>query len=156
MSSDIRDQLSENHRAVMAKVSALRDETDASRCPQMLEDLRQAWLAHVLAEETVVYRALDGPEGDTESSDNANERLVEHELLRCFFDRLVHTPPGTAQWFARLDVVGKLILRHMEQERDRLFPRLAHGFDAEDLSRLSRDFGLAYEKITLLEQAKGH
>ena len=151
--NDIRDESSDSHGAVMAKVDSLHGETNELLCHERLEDLRRAWIAHVLAEETVVYHAVEGPHGG--GGDHADERLVEHELLQCFFDRLSHTRPGTAQWFARLDVVGKLIRRHMEQERGELFSRLGRDFKAEDRSRMSRDFGLAHEKLTMLEQAKG-
>jgi Hemerythrin HHE cation binding domain len=151
---DIRDQLSDNHSAVMAKLDSLRAEADELQCHHKLEDLRQAWVAHVLAEETVVYHAIEGPATDADHSDSANERLLEHELLQCFFERLSHTRPGTAQWFARLDIVAKLMRRHMEEERNELFSRLERDFKAEDLSGMGRDFGLAREKITMLEQAK--
>lgn len=149
---DIRDQLSDNHRAVMAQVEALKNESDELQCHERLEELRRSWVAHVLAEETVVYHALEGVQAAAGS--DADERLVEHELLQCFFDRLSNTRPGTAQWFARLDVVGKLMRRHMEAEQDELFVRLARDFKTEDLSGMGRDFGLAREKITMLEQAK--
>ncbi len=150
---DIRERLTDNHRALMAKVESLRNETDQLLSHDKLEDLRRAWIAHVMAEETVVYRALEGPRALSES-DNANQRLVEHELLQCFFDRLAHTRPGTAQWLARLEVVGKLFMRHMEEERGELFSRLERDFEADALSGMGRDFGLAREKITMLEQAK--
>jgi hemerythrin-like domain-containing protein len=150
---DIRNQLSDNYSALVAKVDSLRNEDDELRCHDKLEDLRQAWVAHVAAEETVVYRALEGP-GAMDDTDEANQRLVEHELLQCFFDRLAHTRPGTAQWTARIEVVDKLIRRHMEEERGELFSRLERDFNPEDLSGMGRDFGLAREKISMLEQAK--
>jgi hypothetical protein len=150
---DIRDRLSDSHGAVMARFESLRHETDELRCHGKLDELRRAWVAHVLAEETVVYHKLESPLSDVHS-DDANKRLVKHELLQCFFDRLSRTRCGTAQWFARLDVIGKLMQRHMEDERRNLFSRLAEDFKAEDLSGMSRDFGLAREKITILEQAK--
>ncbi|HEY2629401.1 MAG TPA: hemerythrin domain-containing protein [Usitatibacter sp.] len=152
--TDIREQLSLNHSAVMAKVDSLRNEANELRCYDKLEDLRQAWVSHILAEETVVYHALESPQGDAEQADDANERLLEHELLQCFFERLSHSRPGTAQWVARLDIVAKLMRRHMEEERDLLFSRLERDFKAEDLSGMGRDFGLAREKISMLEQAK--
>jgi hemerythrin superfamily protein len=151
---DIRDRLTDDHGAVMAKVESLRRETGERRCRDKLEELRRAWIAHVLAEETVVYHALEGPRADADHSDAADKRLAAHELLQRLFDGLACASPGSAQWSARLDAIGKLIRRHMEEERGRLFPRLARDFKAEDLRGMSRDFGLARDKITMLEQAK--
>jgi hemerythrin-like domain-containing protein len=151
---DIRDQLSGNLNAVLGQVKALRNELDELQCHERLEALRQSWVAHVLAEETVVYHALEGAHAPTDQRGNAGERLVEHELLQCFFDRLSRTRPGTVQWFARLDVVAKLIRRHLEEEQGELFTRLARDFKAEALSGMGRDFGLARQKLSMLEQAK--
>ena len=151
---DIRDQLRDNHKAVLAQVEALGNESDELRCHKRLEALHRAWLAHALAEETVVYHALDGVPATAQESCDAQERLVEHELLQCFFGRLSRTRPGTAQWFARLNVIGKLIRRRMEAEEGGLFARLARDFKAEDLSGMARDFGLARAKLTILEEAK--
>ena len=41
---DIRDQLSDNHRAVMARVAALRNEYEELQCYERLEELRQEWI----------------------------------------------------------------------------------------------------------------
>jgi hypothetical protein len=150
---DIRDRLSESHSALMAMVKTLRNDSDELQCRTRLEELRRAWIVHVLAEEAVIYHALDGPHAD-DHADSANKRLVEHELLQCFFERLSRTRPGTAQWLSRLDVVDKLMQRHMDEERQELFARLTGELNPEALSGMSRDFGLAREKITILEQAK--
>ncbi len=153
-SDDIREQLSDNHNAVMAQIEALRNEGDERRCRERLEALRQSWVAHVLAEEAVVYRALEGARAIADPREPADERLVEHELLQCFFERLSHTRPGSLHWFARLDVVARLLRRRVEAERSELFARLARDFEAADLSGMGRVFGLAREKLTMLEAAK--
>ncbi|HLX22868.1 MAG TPA: hemerythrin domain-containing protein [Usitatibacter sp.] len=150
---DIREQLSDSHGAVMALVRSLREETDELQCHSRLEELRHAWAAHFLAEETVVYHVLDGLHAG-DNLDSANKRLVEHELVQSFFDRLSRTRPGTPQWFARLEVIDKLMQRHMDDEREELFARLVEELEPDVLSGLSRDFGLARDKISILEQAK--
>ncbi len=150
---DIRERLSDSHGAVMALVESLREETSELQCHSRLEELRHAWAAHFLAEEAVIYHALEGLQGD-DNLDSANKRLVEHELLQAFFDRLSRTRPLTAQWYARLEVVDKLMQRHMDDEREELFARLVEELQPDVLSGLGRDFGLARDKISILEQAK--
>jgi len=151
---DIRDQLTDNCHALMARVDTLRAETDPLECHVHLEELRREWIAHVLAEETVVYHAIEGARHDGTQPSDASVRLVEHELLQRFLDRLSHTTPGSAVWIARLDVVAKLIRRHMDEERGDLFSRLAHDYGTDELTSMGRHFGLARKKITLLERAK--
>ncbi len=153
-SDDIREQLKDNHEAVMAQIEALRNEGDERRCRERLEALRQSWVAHVLAEEAVVYRTIEGPQATADPPGPADKRLVESELLQCFFERLSHTRPGSPHWFARLEVVARLLRRRIEAERGELFARLARDFEAADLSGMGRVFGLAREKLTMLEAAK--
>jgi hypothetical protein len=151
---DIRDRLSDDLNAVLARLEALRSETDETQCSMKLEDLRQAWVTHVLAEEAVVYHALENPRADSEHSDSADERLIGHEVLQCLFERISQTLPRTTQWFSRLDVIASLIRRRIEDERAELFSALARDLDPDVLSIMSRDFGLVREKIAMLEQAK--
>ena len=56
---DIRVQLRRDHESALQELESLRHETDPGRCRDALEHLRQAWVIHALAEETVVYRALE-------------------------------------------------------------------------------------------------
>jgi hemerythrin superfamily protein len=149
--NDIRDQLRQDHEMALAELEALRTETDDRRCHEKLRQLRRAWVIHALAEETVVYRALDGVEAGTERAD---ERFVEHELVEGLFDKLSRSRAGTLEWRARLNVARSIVMRHIETEHDEVFPRLAQRFGAEELAELGRNFQSAREKLTLLEEAK--
>jgi hemerythrin superfamily protein len=147
--TDIRDQLRRDHQLALAELEALRRECEEHRCIAMLRDLRRAWIVHTLAEETVVYRALEGVEGA-----NAGRRFVEHELIEGLFDKLTRTKAGTSEWRARLEVARELIMRHIEAEHEVLFPALAQRFDAAALAEMARQFESACAKLTLLEEAK--
>jgi hemerythrin-like domain-containing protein len=109
---------------------------------------------HALAEESVVYRALEGAEGGPSAGTRSDERFVEHELVEALFDKLGRLKPGSHEWRARLNVARDLIARHIESEHDDMFARLTRHFDAEGLAELGRRFELAREKLTLLEEAK--
>jgi hemerythrin superfamily protein len=95
MSDDIRDHLRKDHESVLAELDALRSDCDGQRCLEMLRRLRRSWMTHALAEETVVYRALEGVEAANDSrSTRADERFVEHELVEGLFDKLSRSRPG--------------------------------------------------------------
>lgn len=153
-SPDIRDQLRRDHELALAELEALRRECDAERCHAMLRELRQAWKVHTLAEETVVYRALESLEAANDPDSSAGRRFVEHELIEGLFDKMTRTRAGTSEWRARLDVARELIMRHIEAEHEVLLPALAQRFDAAKLSEMSRQFESACAKLTVLEEAK--
>jgi hemerythrin superfamily protein len=56
---DVRVELRRDHDAALADLEALRHEKDERRCQDRLLRLRQAWMIHALAEETVIYRKLE-------------------------------------------------------------------------------------------------
>lgn len=155
MSDDIRDQLRKDHQAVLAELEALRGQAaDGARSLAQLAGVRRAWVIHALAEETVVYRALEGPEAANDSHTRADQRFVEHELVEGLFDKLSRGRPGTLEWHARLDVARDLVVRHIEIEQDETFRALAERFDAQALAEMGQRFALVRQKLTLLEEAK--
>jgi hemerythrin-like domain-containing protein len=149
----VREHLSLDHEAVLAELAVLRSGAlDAREALSRLQLLRRRWVIHALAEETVVYNALEGLQGH--ASGRADERFVEHELIEGLFDKLSRVRPGTHEWRARVNVAANLISRHIETEQDELFGRLATRFDQVRLLELGRRFDLAREKLNLLEEAK--
>jgi len=155
MSDDIRDQLRRDHESVLAELDALRSDCDEKRCLEMLQRLRRSWMTHALAEETVVYRALEGVEAANDSRNTrADERFVEHELVEGLFEKLSRSRPGTIEWHARINVAGDLIRRHIETEHEDTFRALGERFEQEQLDEIGRRFRLAHGKLTMLEEAK--
>jgi len=151
--SDIRDQLRGDHEKALADLEALQAQSDTQRCYELLAQLRRGWVIHALAEETVVYRAIEGVEA-SDSHHRADERFIEHELVEGLFDKLARGRPGTLEWHSRLNVVREIIVRHIETEQDGMFRQLGERFDPEALARMAERFELAREKLTMLEDAK--
>jgi hypothetical protein len=151
---DIRDHLRRDHAWALAELDALRAEDDDHRCRFRLAKLRRAWMIHALAEEAVVYRALEGACVAANSATRVEERFVEHELVESVFAKMSAGRTRSPEWTARLNVVRDLIARHVESEHAETFARLARRFDSQELCELGRRFELAREKLTLLEEAK--
>lgn len=149
--TDIREQLRRDHEDVLAELEQLRADGGAQSLP-LLARLRRTWVIHALAEETVVYRALEGLEGD--ARERADERFVEHELVEGLFDKLSRSRPGSSEWMARLGVARELILRHIETENHDLFAQLAERYGDRALAEMGEQFTAARDKLTLLEEAK--
>jgi hemerythrin-like domain-containing protein len=146
--------LREEHEQMLGAVERLRGERDEERCHALLRQVRRAWVIHALAEETVVYKALEGAPVREAAGAHADERFVEHELVQGLFEQLSRTRCSTLEWHARLNVARGIIARHIESEHEELFGQLASRFDAAGLGEIARRFRLAREKLTLLEEAK--
>ena len=154
MEIDIRQLLRHDHEAVLTGLASLRNEKDARLALAQLDRLRRSWVIHALAEETVVYRAIEGAEGLRGSKSNADERFIEHELVEGLFEKLTRSRPGSLEWTARLNVARELIARHIESEHEDLFGRLARSFDETALKEIGHRFTLARDKLLMLEEAK--
>lgn len=150
---DIRNQLRRDHESALAELDALRREIDDHRCRFLLQRVRRAWMIHALAEEAVVYRALEGALAAA-AAVRADERFVEHELVESVFAKMGACRPRSSEWNARLNVVRDLIARHIETEHCETFAQLADRFDPEELCQMGGRFLLARNKLTLLEEAK--
>ncbi len=147
---DVREQLRHDHAKALAELDGVARETDAGRCHARLARLRGAWRVHALAEETVVYRALEGLDKGT----RADERFVEHELVEGMFEKLSVMRVGTLEFQARVRVLRELMARHTQSEEGSLFADLADRFSAEQLVELGHQFVLARDKLGMLEEAK--
>lgn len=147
---DVRVELRRDHDAALADLEALRREKDERRCHDRLLRLRQAWMTHALAEETVIYRMLES----VQSSERADERFIEHELVGGLFEKLAQTRPNTLEWHARLNVVRDLMVRHIESEQADIFARLARQLDEEGLREAGERFRSAHRKLEMLERLK--
>ena len=146
---DIREQLRLDHAKALAELGAIGSESDGRRAQARLARLRHAWRIHALAEETVVYRALEG--GITH---HADERFVEHELVEGLFEKLSQARSGTHEWQARINVVREIMTRHIETEEGGLFLNLSERYSAPELVELGSHFMLARDKLAMLEEAK--
>jgi hemerythrin superfamily protein len=152
----VRGHLRLDHEAVLAEIDALRGAAanDAHECIERLRALRRQWVIHALAEETVIYKALEGPPVAGPVQARADERFVEHELVEELFEKLMRVKPATTEWNARLNVARALIARHIETEHEELFVQLESRFDADGLAEMGERFALAREKLAMLEEAK--
>ncbi|MEO5693846.1 MAG: hemerythrin domain-containing protein [Usitatibacter sp.] len=150
---DIRAQLRGDHVATLAELDALRGAVDGPGARARLQKLRRAWVTHALAEETVVYRTLDGVQVTSSPSD-ASMRFVEHRRADRHFEKVLHHRAGTRDWIDALDALRDFIARHVAAEQEDTFMRLAGRFDRRGLCEMGRRFQLARTKLRMLEDAK--
>lgn len=153
VSGDIRGQFRGDHDVVFAELDALRRESDERRCYTRLAYLRRAWMVHVLAQEMVLYKALEAAEIAAGGRGRADGRFAGHEQLEASFEKLSHTPPGSLEWHVRLNGIQEIIAAHIVCDHE-LVLRLAQRFDAAARREMSRRLALTSEKLAFLEDAK--
>lgn len=151
---DIRGRLREDHDSYLAELEALRSERDEQRCTSRLRAVRHAWAMHALAEESVVYRAVEAADPIPTPAVGVDARFIEHELIEELFEKLEHGRPGTLEWHARLKVAHELAARHIEHEHKDLFVRLERQLDASELRRMAGDFSRELDRLAQLEEPK--
>jgi hypothetical protein len=151
---EIRGRLREDHAGYLAELGSLRLEGDARRCLSRLGALRRSWAIQALAEESVVYRALESAEAASDLDIHSGERFIENELIVGLFDKLARGRPGTREWHARLKVATDLISRHMQTEQLEVFARLGNRFDAQALQRMADEYVRERERLARLEEPK--
>jgi hemerythrin superfamily protein len=147
---DIREQLRRDHAKALAELAAVGNEADERRAQARLARLRHAWMLHALAEETVVYRALEG----VQATHHADDRFVEHELVDAQFQKLAQGRVGTHEWKARINVLLEVMTRHIHAEEGGLFVNLVERYSAEELVEMGNRFVMARDKLAMLEAAK--
>src|SRR4029078_382471 len=99
-----------------ASLEKLRLGADPRFSLAQLNRVRRQWVIHALAEEAVVYRAIEGAEGLRGSKSNADERFIEHELVEGLFEKLTRSRPGSLEWTARINLAPELIARQIACE----------------------------------------
>jgi hypothetical protein len=139
---------------VLSLLASLLEESDPRRRREELAKLRREWTVYFLALETVVYRALDGVESESRPRSRADERLIEHELIEVFFDKLGRCCGLEEEWAECVAIVEEAIQRHVRTVRRELFARLERECDAQRLRELGEQYVLASEKLAVLEEAK--
>lgn len=150
---DIRAQLRGDHVATLAELDAVRGAVDDPGARWRLQKLRRAWMTHALAEETVVYRTLEGVQATSSSSD-ASMRFFEHRRADRHFERVLRHRAGTRGWIDALDALRNFIARHVATEEEDTFIQLAGRLDQVGLCEMGRRFQLARTKLRMLEDAK--
>lgn len=107
------------------------DEQKAEIATEVIADLR----VHTTIEEEIFYPALR--EADEDLEDDVLEGYEEHHAVELLIDELDGMSPADENYDAKLAVVEELVLHHVEEEEQELFPQVRRAMPDEQL----RDLG---------------
>lgn len=137
--SALIDRLKDDHLKLRKYLRTLSSESeDHTDKVEAFADLVPVLKGHSLAEERVVYSYMKEIEDLHEMAMAGQE---EHRLIEMLVERIQRTDSDD-KWNARAKVLADLLLHHLEDEEDRVFPALA-----KTLSRArSQEMAEVYQK----------
>lgn len=114
--------LAAEHAAAL-RVFDLIERTDTQQSAQrkvLLASLKYAIARHAFQEENVIYTMMRD-HGLTEAADHLNH---DHGYVKQYFFHLGEMPADSPEWLPKVQEFRTMIVEHMREEEDELFPRL--------------------------------
>jgi hemerythrin superfamily protein len=142
--ADPFQELVDDHRkfvALLTEMEASADDAVFSRTQHLLR-LKRRLAAHAMAEENVLYPALD------EQGEAVGRLYDEHGQIKMHLYALEQMDKGGPRWAERVRALRILLEAHARQEEEIEFPRLRAALDARRKSKLAG--GLLREKAMVL------
>lgn len=117
---DIFDELRTDHREIMEIFDQLMqtDEQSVNRRNQLVGQLRDELLPHMIAEEGMIYPLMENGQKSHALHMHADE---EHRAARLVLAELARTDPHDEHFVARCDVLRNLIRMHVAEEESVVF-----------------------------------
>jgi hypothetical protein len=142
---DILKLIEKDHKETAKGLAELEEteENDAAARKKIWIPLEEDLLAHMKAEEEILYPPLK-----EEIEDKILEAIEEHQLLRMASSVLDETPANDKTWLPKLKVIKENIEHHVEEEEDEIFEAARKKLSKEKLEELGKRFEEAKGKKT--------
>lgn len=135
------DLLKSQHQDIMEMFEKLQD-GDGEDASQRFDDLARALVAHDAIEREIFYPLCEEVLGETEE---LMEAVMEHRVLEfCLY--VAMEALGKDDFGAKIGVLRKIVLEHLEDEEDALLPRIDGELDEERLEKVGEQMEEHYEQ----------
>ncbi len=143
----------ENIRALLEKLRRTSMNQSVKR-KGYLAALREKLEPHMRAEEHVIYPALTV---DEETGEDALDAAEEHHIAQILLDELELLPVTDEHWGAKLRVLKEVVLRHLDEEEDRIFDDIREVVPSSREQEMLKEFmdakmGALYAVVKPVEQ----
>ena len=144
---DAIELLKADHREVEDLLNRIADleEDDAEERGELFEQLLPRLKAHETIEQEIFYPAAR--EAGEEAEDIVSHSYVEHHLVDVLLAEIGEASPGDEAWTAKAHVLKELILHHVEEEQDELFPAVRNELEAERLEELGEQMQARKDEV---------
>lgn len=108
----------------------------------VLTELANDLAGHMTIEQEIFYPAI-------QAVDRAIvlESYEEHALAEVALKRLLAADTEAEEWKARVTALKELILHHVQEEEDELFPKVEQALDEERLTELGTQMKERFEQV---------
>ena len=79
--------------------------------------------------------------------DVVGEAYEEHAVAKYALSRLLDAKPGDETFKARVTTLKELILHHVEEEEEELFPKVEKALSAEQLNELGKQMKVRFDEL---------
>lgn len=138
---DILDLITADHnraRGILSRLKKARQTDDDAALIQLGTQLFSELRIHARAEEDVFYAWVGTLSG--EIADDIAEGCQEHHEVEVLMAEADQLDRSSAEWKAKLKVVGENMEHHMKEEEEELLPAVRSSTNAEDRERVGRSF----------------
>jgi hemerythrin-like domain-containing protein len=143
----ILKDLHAEHEEVAQLIDRLIASEDEKERGELFKEIRSNLVAHLDAEQMVLYRKLQKSENE-ETREFGFEGTNEHQLAEQQMDRMARgRTKMSEQWTAQAKVLQELVSHHVEEEEDKGFAAARREFDSETLDKLGEQFRRQKEKL---------
>ena len=134
--------LTRDHEAMRRLLERVEDADTPERKRHCLRDLERAFLAHEVAEERVLYPAIEGgPAGLL-----ADRGVRAHAEARDVLEDLSRTSPLARGYDAKVAELVALLRMHLATEEQHMFPEVRRRLPAQRLRELGADLEAYYDR----------
>jgi len=131
--------LEKQHRKVEATFKKL--ESGKPEAMPLLTDLANDLVAHMAIEQDIFYPAVRSVKEDL-----VLESFEEHAVAELALKRLMATDPKDPTFKAKVTTLKELILHHVKEEEEELFPAVEQALGDEALLSLGKQMKVAFEQ----------
>jgi iron-sulfur cluster repair protein YtfE (RIC family) len=110
---------------------------------QLLTELANDLVAHMAIEQDIFYPAVKQVDDSL-----IMESYEEHALAEVALKRLLATDPGDEEFKARVTATKELIMHHVKEEEEELFPKVEKKLDEAALKELGKRMQARFEEVT--------
>ena len=140
---DAVELLIAQHRALEAKMKALKESDDDVRRGELLADVGDDLTVHLASEEEIFYPAVRA----RRTEDILLESLEEHLSLKRLLADLIELPVSAQTFAPKFQVLKEQAEHHHKEEEEHLFPKVMTLLDADARADLGRKMEVLQQRL---------
>jgi len=140
---DAVELLIAQHRALEAKMKALKESNDDAQRAELLAEAGDELSVHLASEEEIFYPAVRA----RRTEDILLESLEEHLSLKRLLADLIELPVSAQTFAAKFQVLKEQTEHHHREEEEHLFPKVLMLLDAGARADLGRKMEVLQQRL---------